>query len=149
MKILSVILLSAVCAYSQAQANSDDLAMVTKTISLYQSAMERLDTTGTSKLFMSKSVVVESGGVEGNYQTYVAHHLAPELDEFKSFKFSDYKVDVTIDLPYAFVTESYKYKITVKKDNSVAERKGVATSILKKENGEWKIMQTHSSSRRP
>ncbi|MEK6783456.1 MAG: nuclear transport factor 2 family protein [Bacteroidota bacterium] len=149
MKMLSVILLSTLFIQSYAQQpDTDDVAMVIKTMDSYKEAIERLDTTGTGKLFVSSSVVVESGSIEGTFQHYLAHHLGPELDEFKSFKFSDYKADVTIDLPFAFVTESYKYTIVVKKDNSVAIRRGVATSILKKEKGVWKIAQTHSSSRR-
>lgn len=150
MKMLSVILLSTlfIRSYSQ-QPDTEDVGMVKKTLDSYIKAIERLDTTGTGKLFAGKSQVIESGSIEGTFQHYLAHHLGPELDEFKSFKFSDYKADVTIDLPYAFVTESYKYTIVVKKDNSVAVRKGVASSVLKKENGVWKITQTHSSSRRP
>lgn len=139
MKLLNVVLLSTICIYSHGQrANSNDVALVKKTMDSYTKAIERLDTTGTGSLFVSKSVVIESGSIEGTFGHYLAHHLGPELDEFKSFKFSDYKADVTIDLPYAFVTESYKYTIVVKKDNSVAERKGVASSVLKKEKGIWK-----------
>lgn len=149
MKMLSVILLSTLFIQSYAQQpDTDDVAMVIKTMDSYKEAIERLDTTGTNRLFMPKSVVVESGSIEGTFQRYLDHHLGPELGEFKSFKFSDYKADVTLDLPYAFVTESYKYTIVVKKDNSVAVRRGVATSILKKEKGVWKIVQTHSSSRK-
>ena len=150
MRLLHVMLLSIIIITSHAQkTNSDDVTLVRKTMDSYIKAIERLDTTGTGKLFVSKSVVIESGSIEGTFQHYLAHHLAPELDEFKSFKFSDYKIDVTVDLPYAFATESYQYTITVKKDNSVAERKGVASSILKKEKGIWKIVQTHTSSRKP
>lgn len=150
MKLLNVILLSLICIYSLGQnVGTDDVELVKKTMDSYIKAIERLDTTGTGKLFAVKSQVIESGSIEGTFQHYLVHHLKPELEEFKSFKFSDYKVDVIIDLPYAFVTESYKYTIVVKKDNKVAERKGVATSVLKKENGVWKIMQAHSSSRRP
>ena len=149
MKMLSVLFLLVNVMSGHAQKpNTDDVAMVIATLESYKKAIESLDTTGTGKLFVSKSVVIESGSIEGNFQHYLTHHLGPELDEFKSFKFSDYKADVTVDLPYAFVTESYKFMIVVKKDNSVAERKGVATSILKKENGIWRIVQTHSSSRK-
>ncbi len=129
-----------------AQTDEDKVNHVLKE---YQSAIEKLDTTGVSRFFIRKSQIIESGSIEGTFQHYLAHHLGPELNEFKSFKFSDYKTNATIDLPYAFVTESYKYTIVVKKDNSIVERRGVATSILKKENGIWKIMQAHSSSRRP
>ena len=150
MKTLSAILLSTILiqCYAQ-QPNADDVTTVITTLESYKKAIERLDTTGTGKLFASKSIVIESGKVEGRYQNYLAHHLGPELDDFKSFTFSDYKADVTVDLPYAFATETYKYTIVLKKDNSVIERKGVATTILKKENGAWKIWQTHTSARRP
>lgn len=150
MKTLSAILLSTILiqCYAQ-QPNADDVTTVITTLESYKKAIERLDTTGTGKLFVSKSIVIESGKVEGRYQNYLAHHLGPELDDFKSFTFSDYKADVTVDLPYAFATETYKYTIILKKDNSVIERRGVATTILKKENGAWKIWQTHTSARRP
>lgn len=150
MKMLSSILFIAISLSGRAQQPSaDDVTMVINTLESYKKAIERLDTVGTSKLFLSKSVVIESGKIEGRYQDYLAHHLGPELGDFKSFAFTDYKADVTVDLPYAFATETYKYTIVLKKDNSVIERKGVATTILKKENGAWRIWQTHSSSRRP
>lgn len=147
-KSVFFILLTLTIGIGAALAQSDE-DKVRQTLSTYNGAIEKLDLTGTDELFMAASQIIESGSAEGTYKEYRTHHLAPELDEFKSFKFNDYKADVIIDLPYAFVTESYKYTIVVKKDNKVADRRGVATSILKKENGVWKIMQTHSSSRRP
>ena len=128
---------------------SEDDSKVKATLNAYKTAIEKLDTAGTGRLFFSKSQVVESGGMEGSYQEYKAHHLAPELTEFKSFTFGDYKVSVVVDLPYAFATETYKYTIVVKKDNSTIVRKGIATTVLKKDKGDWKIWQTHTSSRRP
>lgn len=150
MKMLSVILLIAISMSGRAQQpRTVDVTMVINTLESYKKAIESLDTVGTGKLFVSKSVVIESGKIEGRYQDYLAHHLGPELGDFKSFAFTDYKADVTVDLPYAFATETYKYTIVLKKDNSMIERKGVATTILKKDNGAWKIWQTHTSSRRP
>lgn len=150
MKMLSPILLLTTVMFCLAQKpNADDVAMAITTLETYKKAIERLDTAGTGKLFLSNSIVIESGKIEGRYQDYLAHHLGPELVDFKSFTFSDYKADVTVDLPYAFATEIYKYTIVLKKDNSVIERKGAATTILKKENGTWKIWQTHTSARRP
>ena len=114
----------------------------------YNSAIEKLDLSGTEKLFTSDSKVFESGGSEGTYAHYLEHHLAPEFKEFTSFKFSDYKADVQVDGKYAFATETYIYILIVTKDKSVVKRKGVATSVLKKINGEWKIMISHNSSRK-
>ena len=76
MKMLSVILLIVISMSGHAQQPSvDDVNMVVSTLESYKKAIERLDTVGTGKLFVSKSVVIESGKIEGRYQDYLAHHL--------------------------------------------------------------------------
>ena len=129
-------------------AHSSDSAAVRSVLSQYKSAIERLDATGTEKLFTVDSTVFETGGVEGSYTNYLAKHLGPELGHFKSFKFSDYKVDVRLEGPLALATETYNYRIEPK-TGAVAQRRGVATSVLKKVNGQWKILTMHNSARTP
>ncbi len=51
-----------------------------------------------------------------------------------------------MDGKYAFATETYTYTLVQVKDKTEVKRKGVATSVLKKINGDWKIMISHSSS---
>ena len=99
-------------------------------------------------LFTSDSQVFENGGIEGSYANYLAKHLGPELGHFKSFKFSDYKVDVRFEGPVALTTETYNYRIETQK-GEIVERRGVATSVLKKVGRQWKILSTHGSSRKP
>jgi ketosteroid isomerase-like protein len=125
-----------------------DEAAVRAVLAQYQAAIERLDATGTEKLFAADSAVFETGGVEGTYANYLAHHLGPELGEFKSFKFSNYKADVRIEGPLALATETYNYRIETK-TGVVAERQGVTTSVLKKIGGKWKILVSHNSGRKP
>jgi ketosteroid isomerase-like protein len=115
----------------------------------YKNALEKLDVKGTDVLFVANSQIIESGKVEGTYQDYLAHHIGPELGDFTSFKFENYKVEVTVTGDYAFALETYNYTIVLKKDNSEIKRRGVASSFLKKENGEWKIVHMHNSSRKP
>ena len=129
-------------------ADSADAAAVRAVLAQYHAAIERLDATGTEALFAADSAVFETGGVEGSYADYLAHHLGPELKEFKSFKFSDYKADVRLEGPVALATETYKYRIETK-DGTIAERQGVTTSVLKKIGGEWKILVSHNSGRKP
>jgi ketosteroid isomerase-like protein len=74
------------------------------------------------------------------------HHIGPELGEFKEFIFRNYKLDGRMDLPFALATESYSYRIAIKADGRVVERQGVATSVLKKIDGQWRFIQTHPSS---
>lgn len=125
-----------------------DEEQVKEVLKLYQQANERLDTSGTAQLFTSDSKIFESGGSEGTYLHYEEHHIAPELSEFKSFKFSNYKIDVKVDLPFAFATEEYNYTIVLKVGDKTIVRKGVCTSVLKKENDKWLITISHNSSRK-
>ncbi len=119
----------------------------------YKDAIQNLTTEGTLELFTKEATVFESGGSEGTYANYLDHHLGPELGHFNSFVFSDYEIDVEVEMPFAFVTESYVYTIDIKenKEKGIAPRiikkKGVATTDLKKIDGKWKITKTHSSSR--
>ena len=124
---------------------------VLKVMKSYKEALQNLTTEGTYELFASDSEVFESGGVEGSYAHYIEHHLGPELEHFKKFDFSDYQIDVEVDLPYAFTTETYIYTIVLnpndKGEGRTIKKKGVATSILKRVDGKWQIIKTHSSSR--
>ena len=117
----------------------------------YKDALQNLTTDGTFELFTEDSEVFESGGVEGTYSHYIEHHLGPELGHFEKFEFSDYEIDVKVDVPYALTTETYIYTIVLNPDDKgnsrTIKKKGVATSILKKIDGKWKIIKTHSSSR--
>lgn len=125
-----------------------ETAAVKAVLAQYHAAIERLDATGTEKLFTADSAVFETGGVEGSYANYLARHLAPELGHFKSFRFSDYKVDVRFEGPVALTTETYRYRIETK-DGTIVERQGVSTSALKKVDGQWKIFLSHNSGRKP
>lgn len=149
------ILLGVVCVFFNfnVQGQNTEKMAVIKVMKNYKDAIQNLTTKGTMKLFTKDATVFESGGSEGTYKNYVAHHLGPELGHFNSFIFSNYTIDVNVDLPYAFTTETYIYTIDLKankKKGTVAriiKKKGVATSYLKKIEGEWKIIKTHSSSR--
>lgn len=138
-----------------ASTSTADEAAVRAVLKQYQQAVQKLDTTGTTRLFVANSVVLESGGREGTYATYRDHHLGPELKEFSSFTYSDYKADVTVDGPYAFATESYIYTIGLKKgpkDTATPapiKRHGVATSVLRKNAaGQWQFVSNHNSARK-
>ena len=117
----------------------------------YKDAIQNLTTEGTFELFTPDATVFEQGKVEGTYKDYIDHHLGPELGHFKSFTFSDYEINTTVNLPYAYTTENYLYTIVLKGDAAkgtqerTIESKGVATSILEKINGEWKIIHSHTS----
>ena len=135
-------------AAKAAPAEHPQAAAVRAVLARYQAAIERLDASGTEVLFAADSAVFETGGSEGTYSNYLAHHLAPELKEFKSFQFSNYKVAIRFEGPLALATETYNYRIETN-DGTVAERVGVTTSALKQIDGRWQILVSHNSGRKP
>ncbi|MEO6133831.1 MAG: DUF4440 domain-containing protein [Ginsengibacter sp.] len=147
MKKIFVFLLFFGIAFSSFSQNNE-IAAVKSVLMKYSHAIEKLDVAGTENLFTKDSKVFESGGSEGTYAHYLDHHLIPEFKEFSSFKYSDYKVDVKVDGHYAFATETYTYTLVLTKSKAEIKRKGVATSVLKKVNGNWLIMISHNSSRK-
>lgn len=129
-------------------AQAPDRQGAAAVLASYKSAVERLDIAGVERLFAPDAVIIESGKVEGNFEAYRDHHLGPELKEFKSFTYGDYKVQVRLEGFVAVATETYTYRIVLKSDE-VIERAGAATSVLKWDGQSWQIVSTHSSSRRP
>ena len=149
LSLLAFLLLSTPgLATAQPAADADTVA-VKAVLASYKSALERLDLAGVEQLFAPDNQVVESGKVEGGYADYRDHHIGPELGHFASFKFSDYTVAVRLEGPIALATETYRYSIRLKDKPEPIERQGVATSVLKKSDGQWQIVSTHSSSRAP
>ncbi len=131
-----------------AQPVQGDYAGALEVVASYKAALEKLDITGVEKLFAPDAQIFENGGVEGNFDHYRDHHLGPELKAFKAFSFSDYKASVRGEGDVALVTETYTYTIILANDEKV-ERAGVATTLLKRSNGQWQIVSAHSSSRKP
>lgn len=135
-------------ASSYAQGRDSDRRAVEAVLGQYKQALERLDASGTQSLFTADSSIFESGGSEGTYANYLAHHLGPELGHFKSFRFDDYKVAVRFEGPVALANQTYRYRIEPKQGEPI-QGLGVATSVLKRVGGQWKIISMHNSSRRP
>lgn len=141
---MCVLLVSVTAAFTQ----NNNQEAVKAVLNNYKKAIEKLDTTGVVNLFVKDSKVFEQAKDEGTIGHYLEHHLAPELKEFKSFTFSNYKVDITVEGDYAFTTETYIYTIVIAKDAREIKSQGVATSVLRNTKEGWKIVQTHSSFRK-
>ena len=133
---------------SSAQAQSTEEQQVGAVVSSYKDAIERMDVSQTPDLFWPDSAIFENGGVEGTFAYYLEHHLGPEFDDLAGFDFRDHEMKVEIDGDTAFVSETYTYHITFKDGTREAiERRGVATSVLRKRGDEWRFARYHSSAR--
>lgn len=147
--LLATLLIAAPTFAADKPPSSSDTQAVKAVLSSYKAALEKRNLAGVEALFAPGNEVVESGKVEGGYADYRDHHIGPELGHFKSFTFSDYTTTVRIEAPLALATETYRYTIVLKDKPEPIERQAVATSVLKKINGRWKILSMHSSSRAP
>ena len=137
-----------IAAAAQPASRVADTRAVEAVLSQYKAAIEKLDAKGTERLFAADSQIFETGSSEGTYATYLAHHLGPELAAFKSFTFSNYKVSVRFEGPVAVATETYRYRIEPK-SGAIAERIGVATSVLMRVGSSCKVISMHNSGRKP
>ena len=123
-------------------------AAISRVLADYRGAIERLDARGTERLFAAESAVFENGGVEGTYANYLAHHLGPELGHFRSFRFSNHQLDLWCDGNFAVATETYNFRIE-RAEGDPIERRGVTTSVLRRNGRNWQIVNMHGSSRAP
>jgi uncharacterized protein (TIGR02246 family) len=129
-------------------SESSEVEAVKEVLKSYKNALEALDVSDTQHLFAENATVFENGKYEGSYQDYLDNHIGPELGHFEEFTFSDYEVQVRMEGDMAVAYETYNYKIVLGGENSrTVERQAVATSVLKKMDGNWKIIQNHGSSR--
>lgn len=150
MKSFTAILLAlGLVTAAQAHESTADTVAIKAVLATYKTALEQLDLTGVDALFAAQNQVLESGKVEGSYSDYLAHHIGPELDHIERFSFSDYHVSVEQAGDIAWATETYHYTIILPDREDPIVRQGVASSVLQRVDGSWKIRQMHNSSRAP
>jgi len=133
-------------AAASAETDEGDVKSVLKS---YGAAVEKLDAASASPLFTPDARIFEQGGDEGTWPVYLQDHLGPEFGEFKSFEFDDYAATVAVQGDLAVASETYRYTIELKEGGDPIVRLGAATSVLQRTTDGWKIVQYHSSSRKP
>lgn len=95
----------------------------------------------------SENVIVFEGG-HANYgwADYRDNHLAPEMQEMKNtkYEYSDIKAKVSGNMAYA----TMKYMISGDIGARHVDGAGLATAVLEKIGGNWRIVHWHSSAPR-
>jgi ketosteroid isomerase-like protein len=127
-----------------------DRAAVEAVLAGYRLAVESRDGAAAERYFWPDSHVFEQGGAEGDFATYLAHHLGPELGEIASFDFDAIATEIEGSGDIAYASEVYTYAIAfVDTARTPVARRGVATSVLLRRDGAWRIAVYHASSRAP
>lgn len=90
---------------------TNDAEPVKKVLNNYKKATEKLDTSCVLNLFDNDSKLFGQTKDEGTFSHNLQYQLGPELKDFKSFHFSDYKAKITVTGAFTFSTETYFYCI--------------------------------------
>lgn len=133
-------------AQSPPTATAPGVDTVRATLEALFRAVERADLAALDTLYAGDSLtVVEGAGINRGWADYRDHHLAPELREFRNFRYrpSDIEVHVAGDVAWAL----FRYSLAA----DVGERKvdivGRGTAVLERRGRRWIVRHTHTSGR--
>jgi ketosteroid isomerase-like protein len=137
---------------STATAQGNDEAAVRETLLQNASSFEKNDMATATKVWANdESVTVfESGHANYGWADYRDHHLAPEMAEMKNTKysFSDVKIHVSGNTAWATMKYAIAADVSEAGKTRHVEGAGLATAVLEKRDGQWRIVHWHSSAPR-
>jgi ketosteroid isomerase-like protein len=115
----------------------------------YFESMDSKDLDAAEALFAKSSSIFETGGTEGNWQRYRAHHIGAELDAIKTFEttLGEPEEEVSTDGAMAFVAWPIEYHIVLQ-DGREIDSRGTVTFVFVRGNEGFHIRHLHWSSRR-
>lgn len=137
-------------AHAHAGPMSPDVTNVTRTIEALFAAAERNDLRALDSLYAGDSLlVIEGAGINRGWTDYRDNHLAPELKEFKNFRYRPFEVEARVSGDLAWVT--FRYALMADLPSSKADVVGRGTAILERRGSKWvvRLTQTAGRARRP
>lgn len=134
-------------ATASAQTSDDEKAIVA-VIRQNAAAFAANDVATMDKIWADSEdvIIFESGYADYGWKKYREHHLVPEMKEFSNtkYEYTDIKAKVSGGLAYA----TMKYSLSADVKNRRVESAGLATAVLEKRDGGWKIVHFHTSAPR-
>ena len=135
-----------ISAQAPATGMGPDAQSAVRTIVALFAAAERSDFAALDTLYAGDSLlVVEGAGINRGWRDYRDNHLAPELKDFKPFRYRPIEIEARVVGELAWVT--YRYALAA----DIGERKidviGRGTAILEKRGGKWIVRLTQTGSR--
>ena len=144
--LLPITLLMALIAPS-ISAQSDEVGEIRALLERVATLMQAGDLESLNDIYSDGPGVhiIEGAGVNHGWVDYRDHHLTPELEAFKNFKYRFFAIEPQIrgDLAYT----ALRYELSADLESGHIEREGRGTFVLEKMNGEWRIVHTHTSGR--
>jgi ketosteroid isomerase-like protein len=156
-----IILLSAWLVGTNAQAQSrahdghhpapnTEVAAVVQTMRALFAAAERGDLAALDSMYAGDSLlVIEGAGINRGWADYRDNHLAPELKEFRNFRYRPFEIEARVSGTLAWAT--YRYALSADVPDRKVDVVGRGTAILERRGDRWvvRLTQTASRARRP
>ena len=133
---------------SSVSAQNEEVKAVTDVLTREAQAVEKGDLAALDKIWANDEAVTvfESGHANYGWNDYRNSHLAPELKEFKNTKYAFSDLKVKVDGKTAWAT--FKYALSADIGTRRIDSGGLATAVLEKRGGSWRIVHWHSSAPR-
>jgi uncharacterized protein (TIGR02246 family) len=113
----------------------------------YDTAFNARDVDKLATMYHSDVTIFEGSGINRGWVDYRDNHLGPELKSFQDLVWSHSNIVVhLLGDASAYVTADYAIKY--KSGDRVVDSGGIATHVLVKEQGNWKIRHSHTAARR-
>ena len=128
----------------RAQAGDLEIVAFFKT---YDAAFNAKDLTKLATLYHPDVTIFEGAGINRGWVDYRDNHLGPELKSFQELQWAHSNIVVhTLGPAAAYVTADYTIKY--KSGERAVDSGGIATHVLVKDGGQWKIRPSHTAARR-
>ncbi len=135
-----------------ASAQSNEEAAVRDVLMKSAASFEKNDMAAATQVWANdESVTVfESGHANYGWADYRDHHLGPEMKEMQNTKYSLGDMKIHLAGNTAWVTMKYSIAADVGEPGKTrhVEGAGLATAVLEKRDGQWRIVHWHSSAPR-
>lgn len=134
----------------QATAATAEVAAVIHALRELFAAAERGDLAALDSIYAGDSLlVIEGAGINRGWTDYRDHHLAPELKEFRNFRYRPFEIEARVSGNLAWAT--YRYALSADLPDGKADVVGRGTAILERRGNRWivRLTQTASRPRRP
>ena len=135
--------MSSVAAQS-IQSNSSVADTAAEVVNAFHAALKRGDTKAALELMAEDVVIFESGGVERNRAEYESHHLKSDAAFSTATVRTPISQTIATDGNFSSVMSVETIKGTFR-DRPVNSR-SVETMVLRKTEGQWRIVHIHWSS---
>ena len=113
----------------------------------YDAAFNARDLDALGALYHPDVTVFEGGGIDRTWAVYRDRHLGPELKAFQNLQWAHANMEIhVLGLTAAYVTADYTIKYQT--GERQVDSSGIATHVLVKEQGQWRIRHSQTAARR-